>query len=403
MIDLLKTFLATAPDTMPINVFASDIVFPLTAGELKEAMAITNIHPTKVMMVDAVGGLRVRAGIGTSSSIIGKLPNGSIVSVELGGKIANGYTWVKLIEASDTALRGGFVAIEFLRATVPPVPYPLERMRKVGWHISTGTTPDLTIFKRLAESASPIPLVLLVNRPELIATIKHASPKTIVVCRNYPDDNPPLNAPQEWAYAQIQRMRPCLEAGADYLTLTNEWCAHEDQGLAQAGREADWWHKAMGVAESEGVKITVLDLAAMHLIRPNAHPNLWRDIWLPVLQKAARLGCPLNYHCYTHPTSVYDARNMSAHAMMRWLNWTAEVPNLKVIGGEFGAGNWSADVNHAPSRFMPLVRAFDQMVSESGVGSKFLGAAAFTLGATEDWRRFDFSESLSDYEKYMRE
>ena len=402
MINQLRFFLSQSPKPSPVNVYVGDAQFSLTAGELAEAMAVTNVPPTEAMQVSDVGGLRVRVQPGTSANIKGKLTNGSVITVT-GSIRASGFTWSQIQEVADPALRYGWVAREYLKPITEPPPPPLERVRKVGWHISIGQTPDLNILKVLHEAGTHIPVILLVNRPDLIAPIKRFSPKTLVVCRNYPDDHPPMDDPQGWTYQQIERMRPCLEAGADYLTLTNEWCAHEDQGLTEAARQADWWSKAIGAAESKGVKITVLDLAAMHLIRPQASPSLWANVWKPVLEKAARLGFPLNYHCYTHPTSIYDARNMAAHAMMRWVGWVAEIPSLKILGGEFGAGKWNDAVTHKTPAFMQMVRDFDKMIAESRLSNCFLGACAFTLGATPDWEAFNFTDSLQEYVRYMRD
>jgi hypothetical protein len=52
--------------------------------------------------------------------------------------------------------------------------------------------------------------------------------------------------------------------------------------------------------------------------------------------------------------------------------------------------------------FMGMIREWDKIVEESGLRNNLIGAAAFTLGATEDWKRFDFSASLPDYVRYMK-
>ena len=57
---------------------------------------------------------------------------------------------------------------------------------------------------------------------------------------------------------------------------------------------------------------------------------------------------------------------------------------------------------HDIAMFMGMIREWDKIVEESGLRGSLIGAAAFTLGTTEDWQRFDFSSSLADYERYMR-
>lgn len=42
-------------------------------------------------------------------------------------------------------------------------------------------------------------------------------------------------------------------------------------------------------------------------------------------------------------------------------------------------------------------------LAEARLASCFLGACAFTLGATPDWEPFNFAESLSEYVRYMRD
>jgi len=401
-LDELKLCLSATLPSAPVRLWVGDVRFELEAGELGKALGAKDPDTSEVMQVTAAGGLRVRNTPSISGSVRGVVADKSVLIVA-GNKSSDGHMWAEIQESPDAKFRGGWVSRTYLKPSKLPLPVPIPPMnpvRSVGFHISIGKAPELSLFADLHKAGRPVPLVMLVNQPLLARQIKQASPNTVVAMRWYPDDQPTLDDPGGWFGRQLDQLQDI--EGVDYLTLTNEWCANENQTAQQAQREAHWWQTVIELAKSAGVKITVLDLAAMHLARPHVRPDLW-GIWKPILEKAARYGFPLNYHAYTHPTAPYNMRYEAKEVVARWIYWVREIPNLKILCGEWGAGNWNTQINHHDiAMFMGMIREWDKIVEESGLRNNLIGAAAFTLGATEDWKRFDFSASLPDYVRYMK-
>lgn len=404
MINQLKEFLGQLTLDIDVDVYAGSAKFIVSSNELRDALGVPANVPTEMVKVKAAGGLKVRSKAGLSGTKIGILPDKTVLAIS-GSILADNMLWGRVVECSIPELIGGWASRSYLQITNDPIPKPPEpRIRSVGWHVSTGRPIPLDIVTDLATSGNPIPFMTILNNPNLIKAVKDMSPKTIVIARHFPDNGGwSISNPEEWVLKQINNLKPALEAGADYITLTNEWCAHEDEMPQTARVEAAWWMKAMEIAKAKGVKITVLDLSAMHLALSYKRPEIW-EIWRPVLLKAAEYGFPVNYHCYTHPTNIYSAEHMASEAMMRWVHWIGKVPGLRIVGGEWGAYKLDEQTNHKNTKvFMDMMRVFDKILARSKIAHAFLGAAAFTLGATDDWDNFDFTNSLAEYIKYMKE
>lgn len=403
MLDELRLYLSSAQPYAPVRLWVGDVRFELEAGELAQVLGAQDPDTAEAVQVTSASGLRVRNTPSLTGAVRGVLPDKSVLMIT-GNRSSGGHVWAEIQEAPDAKFRGGWVSRTYLKPTklpVPPVPPPPAKnpVRSVGFHISIGQAPEMSLFQELHKAGRPVPLVMLVNQPLLARQIKQVSPNTVIAMRWYPDDHPTLEDPGGWFGRQLDQLQDIQ--GVDYLTLTNEWCGNENQTTQQAQKEAHWWSVVIELAKSAGVKITVLDLSAMHLARPHVRPDLWQ-IWKPVLEKAARYGFPLNYHAYTHPAAPYQMRYEAKEVVARWLYWVREIPNLKVLCGEWGAGNWNASINHHDiAAFMGMVKEWDEIVQELGLRNNLIGAAAFTLGATEDWKRFDFSTCLPDYVRYM--
>ncbi|MBW4629473.1 MAG: SH3 domain-containing protein [Brasilonema octagenarum HA4186-MV1] len=67
-----------------------------------------------VVVINASSGLNVREQPGTSARELGKIPNGSRVSVYGEGKDSNGFRWIK-VKSNQWVASEGWVATEFLK------------------------------------------------------------------------------------------------------------------------------------------------------------------------------------------------------------------------------------------------------------------------------------------------
>lgn len=258
------------------------------------------------------------------------------------------------------------------------------RIRHLGVH-SIGHNPALIDLCRQVH----IPFITQVNEPKMVAMIREVSPTTFIM---YRDTSLPKagdlsgNNPTQNGYQYLMTNRDhYLLVGADCYSIHNEWLSYDDPRLLDRGFA--YYEGLMQAAKELRIKIAVGDLSVGHpaLALVPHYMGLWQEV--------AKGGHYANIH-------IYDASPdlPLANAIEYGLGLVANIPNLKVIIGEYAAYPNTSDLFH----FTAENNLLETAIYNSGVN--VIGAARYTLTdqTGEEWRSYDFKTYLAAFSEWLK-
>lgn len=361
---------------------------------------------------------------------VGTLPKGTPIVLETVTVSSDGFNWARIVSCPSAKLaEGKYVADKFVEFESPnevppnppkpsplpkpePNPKPISRKAWTGLHV-VGNPPSgfYNMLSRLHHAGKPVPFILTVANG-IAASIKAASPQTIVAVRTYPDEpRTPQGVLRDGAdYFNEKWAALSADRGiADYFVFTNEWFTNgpnTPERVSYVEQVCNFFLDIMKCAEKEGVKVSIMDLAVGNMC-DEREVDKSNDLAIlhPAFRHAEEHGHALNYHMYADANDIYNLRSNADWYAMRWVNWLKRYPGLRVFGGESGFYDAGA-VYKSPEHTIGMMRDLDGLIHEAISRGEIrpeqiIGHAWWTLGDNYVWSKHNFESALSDYEKYI--